>query len=121
MEDELRKATRKLRTITSENESVFNAFSRLRHAEELRRLEQDRYTAERKEKWRDAQRAIAEQKEAAQKLQLKRRKLQELENATACKHAIKSFMLEDLGKGASNAGGVKGKKIAGKSLTVLLG
>ena len=42
-------------------------------------------------------------KEAAQKLQRKRRKLQELENATACKHAIKSFMLEDLGKGANNA------------------
>ena len=110
LEQELLKTRRKLRNITRENESVFNTFSRLRHAEDLRRLEYDRATAERKERWRDAQRAIAEEKQATKQLQVKRQKLQELENVSACKHAIKNFTLEELGKGANNAGGAKGKK-----------
>ena len=110
LEFELTKARRRLRAITQENESVLNNFNSLRRAENLRRLEQDQAIAERKEKWRDAQRAIAAEKEATKQLQVKRQKLQELESVTACKHAIKNFTLEELGKGTNNAGGVKGRK-----------
>ena len=74
------------------------------------RSSHDQATAERKERWRDAQRAIAEEKQATKQLQVKRQKLQELENVSACKHAVKNFTLEELGKGANNAGGAKGKK-----------
>ena len=110
LELELQKAKRKLRSITSERPTVFNTFSRLRHAEEARRLENVRITAERKERWRSAQKVIAEKNAAAKELQVKRQRLQELENISACKHAVKNFTLEELGKGANNAGGVKGKQ-----------
>ena len=110
LELELRKERRKLRALTQEHEATFNTFSRIRRAEDLRRLEHDRVTAERKERWRDAQRVIAEEKQAAKNLQVKRRKLQELESVAACKYAVKHFTLEELGKGGKNAGGVKGRK-----------
>ena len=109
LEQELQKAKRKLRSITRESTPAFDTFSRVRHVEEMRRLGHGRVTAERKERWRDAQTTIAEEK-AAKELQVKRQKLQELENISACKHAAKSYFLEDLGKGANNAGGAKGEK-----------
>ena len=74
----MQKAKRKLRSITSEKPTVFDTFSRLRHAEEVRRLEHVRITAERKGRWRDAQKAIAEKNAAAKELQVKRQKLQEM-------------------------------------------
>ena len=107
---ELAKVKRKLRTITRDDESVRNEFTRLRRAEELRRAERDRAMAERKEMWLEAERAQTAAKAADKELRVKRQKLQELESITACKHAVKSFRLEDLGKGANNAGGAKGKK-----------
>ena len=110
LEAELQKANRKLRNMTEANASVLNTFNSLRRAEELRRLEQERATAERKDRWRDAQRAIAVEKEATKQLQVKRQKLQELESVYACKHAIKNFPLDELGKGSPNAGGVKGRR-----------
>ena len=110
LECELTKAKRKLRNITNDNESVRNEFTRLRRAEELRQAESHRAMAERKEAWLEAQRTMASTKAANKELQVKRQKLQELESTTACKHAVKSFRLEDLGKGANNAGGAKGKK-----------
>ena len=110
VEHELAKAKRKLRNITRDSESVRTEFSRLRRAEELRRAESDRAMAERKEMWLEAERMMAATKAASKELQVKRQKLQELESTTACKHAVKSFRLEDLGKGANNAGGAKGKK-----------
>ena len=90
--------------------AVFDTFSRLRHAEEARRLENVRITAERKERWRSAQKVIAEKNAAAIKLQAKRRQLLQLENVAACKHAVRNFTLDELGKGAKNAGGKQGKK-----------
>ena len=96
--------------MTREDDSVRNEFNRLRRAEELRQAESDRAVAERKEMWREAERAKAAMKAASTELRVKRQKLQELESITACKHAVKSFRLEDLGKGANNAGGAKGKK-----------
>ena len=110
LEYELTKAKRKLRNITQETESVQTEFTRLRRAEELRRAESDRQLAERKERWLEAERTLAAAKAASKELQVKRQKLVELESTTACKHAVKSFRLEDLGKGANNAGGAKGKK-----------
>ena len=121
LELELQKAKRKLRSITGEKKAVFDTFSRLRHAEEARRLENVRATAERKERWRSAQKVIAEKNAAAIKLQAKKRQLLQLENVAACKHAVRNFTLDELGKGAKNAGGAKGKRIAGTSLSVLLG
>ena len=107
---ELAKTKRKLRTITREDDSVRNEFNRLRRAEELRRVENERAVAERKEMWRDAERAKAALKAANTELRVKRQKVQELESITACKHAVKRFRLEDLGNGQKNAGGAKGKK-----------
>ena len=98
LELELTKVRRRLRAITQEDESVLNTFTNLRRAEDLRQLEHEQAIAERKEKWRDAQLAIAAEKEATKQLQVKRQKLQELESVTACKHAIKNFTLEELGK-----------------------
>ena len=66
--------------------------------------------AERKEMWLEAERAKTAAKAADKELRVKRQKMQELESITACKHAVKRFRLEDLGKGANNAGGAKGKK-----------
>ena len=65
---------------------------------------------ERKETLLEAERTQAATKAAIKELQVKRQKLQELESTIACKHAVKSFRLEDLGKGVNNAGGAKGKK-----------
>ena len=109
LEYDLRMAKRKLRALTQGDDAVLNDFYRLRHAEEMRRLEQDQIVAERKERWRDAQEAIEAKKKAEKELQVKRRKLQELEGAYACKHAIKNFTVEHLGKGEKNAGGAKGR------------
>ena len=109
LEYDLRMAKRKLRALTQGDDAVLNDFYRLRHAEEMRRLEQDQIVAERKERWREAERAIADKKKAEKELQVKRRKLQELEGVYACKHAIKNFTVEHLGKGEKNAGGAKGR------------
>ena len=96
--------------MTREDDSVRNEFNRLRRAEELRRAESDRAVAERKEMWREAERAKAAMKAASTELRVKRQKVQELESIIACRHAVKRFRLEDLGKGEKNAGGAKGKK-----------
>lgn len=110
LEYELTLAKRKLRIITRESDPVRTQFSRLRRAEELRRAECEQAITKRNEMFREAQRIMAEKKAAEKELHVKRQKLQELESATACKHAMKRYRLEDLGKGASNAGGAKGKK-----------
>ena len=65
---------------------------------------------ERKQMLVEAERAQAATKAAIKELQAKRQKLQELESTIACKHVVKSFRLEDLGKGVNNAGSAKGKK-----------
>ena len=107
---DLAQTKRKLRTITREDDSVRNEFNRLRIAKELRQAESDRAVAERKEMWRDVERVKAAAKSANTELRVKRQKLQELESITACRHAVKSFRLEDLGKGEKKSGGAKGKK-----------
>ena len=59
LEQELQNAKRKLRSTTRESTPAFDTFSRLRHVEEMHRLEHDRVIAGRKKRWRDAQRVIA--------------------------------------------------------------
>ena len=111
LEQELQKAKKKLRSITCQHESVFNTFNCLcGKIASIGSIRARPRVAERKERWRHAQRAIAEEKEASRQLQVKQKKLQELDFFSACKHAIKNFTLEESGKGANNAGGVKMKK-----------
>ena len=110
VEYDLTAAKRKLRNITRDTEAVRGEFNRLRRAEESRRLEEARAVAERKEMCLAAERTQAAVKAASKELQVKRQKLQELESTVACKHAVKRFRLEDLGKGVNNAGGAKGRK-----------
>ena len=50
-------------------------------------------------------------KNAADKeLQVEKQKIFEVGNISACKHAVRNFTWEELGKGAKNAGGAKGEK-----------
>ena len=58
--------------MTREDDSVRNEFNRLRRAEELRQAESDRAVAERKEMWREAERAKAAMKAASTELRVKR-------------------------------------------------
>ena len=121
LENELQKANRKLRNMTEANASVLNTFNSLRRAEELRRVEQERATAERKDRWRDARRAIAEEKEATKQLQVKRQKLQELESVYVASMPSRISRWMNWVRVLPTRAESKGGKIVGKSLIVLLG
>ena len=60
------------------------------------------------------QRRLAEAKTqrdtAGAELKRVKRNIAEMENLSACRHAIKTFTLEALGAGSPNAGGAKARK-----------
>ena len=110
LEDQLAKYRRRLRNIMADKPAVLDTFYQQRKAEAERRLECERICDERKERQREAQKAIADRDAAVADLKIKRQKIQELESLGACKHAVKTFTPEDLGKGSDNAGGPKARK-----------
>ena len=83
---------------------------RLRKAEEAAFQERQLIAAQMKQRNKDAAAAIAAHKAAVAELNKTKRKLQELESARQCKHAVKTFTLVALGEGSPNAGGAKARK-----------
>ena len=110
MEAQLKREKRRVRAFIQESPAVAEAFSRLRRAEEDERAMANRIIQQRRERIRDAEKAIAEKAAAAAELRETKRKIQELEGIGACRHAMKTFTLEGLGKGSETAGGPKGRK-----------
>ena len=67
--------------------------------------------ADKRGEWkRDAAKALADRNAAFAEMRETKRKIVEMENISACRHAVKSFTLEALGKGSLNAGGAKARK-----------
>ena len=110
MEWELKKVKRRERALLREEPAVAETFVRLRKAEEAAFQERQLIAAQMKQRNKDAAAAIAAHKAAVAELNKTKRKLQELESARQCKHAVKTFTLVALGEGSPNAGGAKARK-----------
>ena len=110
IEAEMTKERRKVRLLVKDSPAVSDAFLRLRRAEHQERLTNAQVADQRNERKREAAKAIADRTTAVAELRETRRKIHELEDVGACKHAIKSFTLEALGEGDDNAGGKKGRQ-----------
>ena len=83
---------------------------RLRKAGALEFQQKQLIAAKMKQRHKEAAIAIADRDAAVAELSKTKRKLQELESARQCKHAVKTFTLDALGAGSTNAGGAKARK-----------
>ena len=110
IETELAKERRKVRRLIKESPAVAESFLRLRRAEDVDRLTQQRIAGEHNQRKRDAAKALTDRDAAVAELRETKRRIQEMENIGACRHAIKTFTLDALGEGNAHAGGPKARK-----------
>ena len=110
MEAELSKERRRERDLMHESPAVAETFLRLRRAEAQEFHDKQLLASQMKQRKQEASTAIAARNAAVAELKQTKRKLQELESARACKHAVKTFTLDVLGAGSANAGGAKARK-----------
>ena len=124
IELELAKARRQARQLAKEQPAVADAFFRLRRAEDQERLQQMRIANQHRERQKEASKAIQDREAAVAVLRDTKRKIQEMESISACRHAVKTFTLEALGEckrppgkmqcrrpeDNANAGGPKARK-----------
>ena len=110
MERELTKEKRKLRSMVRVAPAVADSFMALRRAEDEDAREKQRCAAELLQRKRDAAKAIKDRDNAAIAVRESKRKLAEMEQVSACCHAVKRFTPEMLGEGTANAGGAKARK-----------
>jgi len=110
IEIQLAKERRRLRVLVKEDPAVVESFFRLRRAEDEDRLQRQREMDSQRERKRAAHQAIDDRKAAVAELRATRRKIQEMESAAACRHAVKTFTPEMLGQGKANAGGAQCRK-----------
>ena len=109
LETELAKERRRLRALTKEVPAVAETFFRFRTAEEQDDLAQKRLFELRKEKKREATKAIADRDAAVKQLKRVKQQISDKEAIKACMHAVKTYTLESLGDGTDNGGGAKGR------------
>ena len=110
VEAEIQKQRRIIRELVSHASAVAETFLQLRRAEEQEFQEKKRHVAEMNQRKLDAAEAIAARNAAVAEMKRVKRSIQDIESTNACKHAIKTFSLDALGAGSSNAGGAKAKK-----------
>jgi hypothetical protein len=110
LEQDMKKERRKLRATMSQSPAVADCFMRLRNAEDQERIANNKMAAQHKERKRSAAAALADRDNAVAELRKTKRKILELECVRACRHAMKTFSLADLGQDQDNAGGKQGKK-----------
>ena len=110
VEAELSKERRRERDLMHESPAVAETFLRLRRAEAQEFHDKQLLASQMKQRKQEASTAIAARNAAVAELKQTKRKLQELESARACKHAVKTFTLDVLGAGSANAGGAKARK-----------
>ena len=99
-----------MRAFIVESPAVADAFSRIRKAEDQDSLMNMHAADEQKERKRQAVKALADRDAAVAELRKTRRTIQDMEGIRQCTHAIKTFTLDSLGAGITNAGGPKAKK-----------
>ena len=104
LEAELQKQRRRERELVRENPAVAETFIRWRKAEALEFQEKQRIALQLKQRRQETAIAIAARDAAVADLNRTKRKLQELESARACKHAVKTFSLDALGAGLDASG-----------------
>ena len=107
---QLDKERRKMRKLSQESPAVAESFARLRQAEDQESLRARRLANQHREQQKSTAKAIGDQKAAVAELRRTKRKIQDMESVSASRHALKTFTLEALGEGSTNAGGAKGKK-----------
>jgi hypothetical protein len=110
IEAELDKLRRQQRALIKESPAVADSFLRLRRAERQADLERNRIYAEQTARKRQAAKAVDDRDAAVAELRKTRRTIQDMEGIRQCTHAIKTFTLDSLGAGITNAGGPKAKK-----------
>jgi len=109
-----------MRKLSQESPAVAESFARLRQAEDQESLRARRLADQHREQQKSIAKAIGDKKAAVTELKQTKRKIQDMESVSASRHAFKTFTLEALGEGSTNAGGAKGKKNATKYLTAFL-
>ena len=109
IELELRKERRRMRQLTTQAPTVADAFMQRRRAEEQRIFERKRLLDEMNEREHRVAEAKAAEKAAVARLKKARMEMNDLENARAERHAMKTYTLEVLGDGKANGGGAKSK------------
>ena len=109
LETELAKERRRLRALTKEVPAIAETFFRFRTAEEQDALAQKRLFELRKEKKREAAKAIADRDAAVVELKRVKKQISDKEAIKACMHAVKTYTLEALGDGTEDGGGAKGR------------
>ena len=107
---QLDKERRKMRKLSQESPAVAESFARLRQAEDQESLRARRLADQHREQQKSIAKAIGDKKAAVAELKQTKRKIQDMESVSASRHALKTFTLEALGEGSTNAGGAKGKK-----------
>lgn len=107
---QLDKERRKMRKLSQESPAVAESFARLRQAEDQESLRARRLADQHREQQKSIAKAIGDKKAAVAELKQTKRKNQDMESVSASRHALKTFTLEALGEGSTNAGGAKGKK-----------
>jgi len=109
IEAEIHRERKRERGLVCESPAVAEAFLRFRRAEASEFQQKQLLAAQMNRRRHDAASAIAERKAAVAELNRTKRKIQELESARACKHAVNTFTLDALCAGIANAGGAKCK------------
>ena len=110
LENDIRKERRRIREVARESPAVAAALARERDEESLLKIEQDR-TARVLRLQRDSAVAAKRELEASQALLRKRKaEVLEQEKIMESRHALKTYTIESLGQGCSNAGGAQGRK-----------
>ena len=110
LENEIRKERRRLRSIGKEDPDVLLALARQRDIENAKERERRRLVDEANARTMTAVRLKEELQKSKELLKKRKAAVAEAENILETKHAVKSYSLEDLGKGRLRCGGAQGKK-----------
>jgi hypothetical protein len=110
IEHELAKERRRERQLASVSPAVADAFKQRRQAEAQDVLRKRRLAAEQNQRERFAHKAIEERNAAVAEIKRHRKAIQDYENLSETRHAMKTFTVDALGQGSSTAGGQLGRR-----------
>ena len=107
IEHQLRKEKRRMRELTAESPAVAEAFLHQRTVENREFIKRQRLASDHDARLRVIAKGNAERDAAVADTQALKKKIQDMENIRASRHAIKSYTLDSLGAGIEKAGGKK--------------
>ena len=110
LENKIRKERRRMRGMSNENPEVVLALARQRDEEAAAARKRRRLVYETNEQTLTASKLRRQIAVADIALKQRKQQILDVENLLESKHVMKSFSLEELGKGRSRGGGAVGKK-----------